>query len=264
MNDRLKNKVAIVTGGSLGIGIGISTLFAKEGAKVIVSSRNLKDINNVVNKINDDGGEASGIVCDITSSEQVKVLVSGTIKKYGRIDVLANNAGKNPDRLSTAEDLTEQEWDDYFNVNAKGAWLCSKYVIPEMRKSGGGSIIMTSSVSAHYAQSFNGCYNASKAAMDILAKCMALDFAKDNIRVNSICPAWVATQNNKLEELEGKVFEKPLSTGVKSYKEIVEMHPIGRIGNINDIGWMAVYLASDESSWVTGVSYMLDGGYTCR
>ena len=122
---------------------------------------------------------------------------------------------------------------------------------------------MISSISAYRGQRRNSCYNASKAAQEMLMKCTALDFAKDKIRINSICPAWVATEANKLGEMEdGKKVNFP--TGIKKYSDIVDLHPIGRIGKPEDIAWAAVYLASDESSWVTGSSFMIDGGYTCK
>ena len=193
MNDRLKDRVAIITGGSSGIGKVIALRFSMEGAKVIIASRSKKLLDATIDELKNDSKDSLAILCDVTNSEDVKNLINKTIEKYGKIDVLVNNAGKNPDRLATVEDLTEKEWDEYFNINAKGSWLCSKYTLAEMKKNKSSSIIMISSVSAHLGQPLMGCYNASKAAQDTLAKSMAIDFAKYNIRVNSICPAWVAT-----------------------------------------------------------------------
>jgi len=160
--------------------------------------------------------------------------------------VLVNNAGKNPVRQFTIEDATEEEWDQYRAINAKGSFLASKYAIPELRKSGGGSIIMISSISAHIGQANVGVYNSSKAAQEGLVRAMAVDFAKDKIRVNAICPGWVMVEN----------LRKPRE---KIMDYIESIHPIGRIGSPEDIAWAAIYLASDESTWVTGASFAIDG-----
>ncbi|MCL5069996.1 MAG: SDR family oxidoreductase, partial [Actinobacteria bacterium] len=200
-------------------------------------------------------------VCDISNSEQVKHMVQKTIDNFGKLNILVNNAGIGG-FSKTAVELTEEEFDKTFSINTKGTWLVSKYVIPEMKRANGGSIILISSISAFYGQKRNDCYNASKAAEELLIKNIALDFAKDNIRANSICPAFVATEESNLEFL----FNQPgkVIAGVKSYSEAVSLHPIGRLGTPEDIAWAAVYLASDESTWVTGASFMIDGGYTCR
>ena len=161
-------------------------------------------------------------------------------------------------------DLSEEEWQRVFDTNAKGTWLCSKYAIPEMNKAGGGSIIMISSISAHVGQKRQGGYNAAKAAQEVLMRCMALDFAPDGIRVNAICPGWVTTEANR-EQL-ALMFANPdkeLSHGL-NYSDVLALHPLGRLGVPEDIAWAAVYLASDESSWVTGSSLMVDGGYMCQ
>jgi NAD(P)-dependent dehydrogenase (short-subunit alcohol dehydrogenase family) len=133
-----------------------------------------------------------------------------------------------------------------------------------MKKAGGGSIVMVSSISAHIGQTKQGCYNAAKAAQELLMKCMALDFAPDGIRVNSICPAWVVTEMNREQLAEmAKNPDKVYPPGFK-YTDVLKLHPIGRIGTAEDCAWAAVYLASDESSWVTGSSLMVDGGFTCQ
>lgn len=250
MGGRLEGKVAIITGGSTGVGRGIAEVFVKEGAKVAICSRTKQELDKTVEELKKDG-EAMGFVCDVTKSGDVKELMNQTIKSFGKIDVLVNNAGKNPAREFTAENMTEEEWEEYFAINVKGTWLVSKYAIPEMRKAGGGSIIMISSISAHIGQKGTGCYNSTKAAQEGLVKSMALDFAKDNIRVNAVCPGWVLTDRTK-------------DVRMKMMDEIIDMHPIGRIGQPEDIGWPCVYLASDESTWVTGASFAIDGGYRAQ
>ncbi len=250
MPGRLEGKVTIITGGSTGVGKGIAEVFIKEGAKVVICARTKQELEKTADELKKEG-EAIGIVCDVTKSQDVRNLISKTVNKFGKIDVLVNNTGKNPARKFNAEDMTEEEWEEYFAINVKGTWLPSKYAIPEMRKAGGGSIIMVSSISAHIGQRGTGCYNSTKAAQEGLVKSMALDFAKDNIRVNAVCPGWVLTDRTK-------------DIRLKMMEEIIEMHPIGRIGKPEDIGWPCVYLASDESTWVTGASFAIDGGYRAQ
>ncbi len=249
MADRLKDKVAIITGGSTGIGKGIAKIFIKEGAKVAIAARDEKKLTGAASEIG--GGNILGVKCDITSSDEVKNLIQKTLDKFGRINILVNNAGINPARQFTIEDTTEEEWEQYQGINAKGSFLCSKYAIPHIRKAGGGSIIMISSISAHIGQQNVGPYNSSKAAQEGLIRSMAMDFAKDKIRVNAICPGWVMVES--LKEPRQKIMDF-----------IESIHPIGRIGTPEDIAWAAVYLASDESTWVTGASFAIDGGYTAQ
>lgn len=261
MVDRLKNKVAIITGGNRGIGKSMAEIFLSEGASVVICGRDEKSLVKTyedLKKINDN---IIPIQCDISVENQVKNMIGQTVKKFGKLDILVNNAAIGG-RQKTLEELTEAEWDLMFNINTKGPWLCSKYAIGEIRKSGGGSIIFISSVSAYRGQAINECYNASKAAEELLMKNMAIDFAKDNIRVNSICPAWVGTEDNKLINMGKNDAINIL--GFKKLSEAIKLHPIGRIGNPQDIAWAAVYLASDESTWVTGASFFIDGGYTCK
>ena len=247
MPNRLSGKVAIITGGSTGIGKGIAKVFINEGAKVVICSRNQEQLANAVKEIGSEN--IAGIKCDVTKSDQVKNLVSKTVEKFGKLNVLVNNAGMNPARMFTIEDATEEEWELYQGINAKGSFLASKFSIPQIRKSGGGSIIMISSISAKIGQPDFGVYNCSKAAQEGLVRAMAVDFAKDKIRVNAICPGavYVASRKKEIEE---------------TIDYLESIHPIGRIGTPEDIAWAAVYLASDESTWVTGASFAIDGGYT--
>jgi len=251
MAGRLAGKVAIVTGGSTGIGKGIAELFLKEGANTVICSRSLEDIQKVASDISSDNAEVMALVCDVSKSDEVKDMVKKTVEKFGKLDILVNNAGMNPAREATLVDLTEEEWEQYFSINAKGTWLSSKYSIPELQKAGGGSIIMISSISAHIGQNLVGCYNSSKAAQEGLVRSMAMDYGKDKIRVNGICPAWVMTDRTR------EVREKMID-------EIKKMHIIERPGTPEDIAWAAVYLASDESTWVTGASFAIDGGYMAK
>lgn len=264
MAERLKGKVALITGGSTGIGQGIATIFAREGAQVAISGRTASTLEAAAGQIIEEGGEACTIVGDVSQAVDVKKMVQETVAKFGKIDVLVNNAGIRASIVNIL-DLTEEEWQRTFDVDAKGAWLCSKYAIPEMKKVGGGSIIMITSISAHVGQPMQGAYNAAKAAQELLMKCMALDFAKDNIRVNSICPAWTfnAQSKDQFEQLMANP-DKIYPPGISYNMLTKQLHPLGRIGTPEDTAWAAVYLASDESSWVTGSSLFVDGGYMCQ
>jgi len=264
MADRLKNKVALITGGGTGIGQAIAVIFAREGAKVAVSGRTAATLNDTVQRIEQEGGSALAIVGDVSQAADVERMVCETVARFGKLHVLVNNAGVRGS-IRTILDLTEDEWQRTFDVDAKGSWLCSKYSIPEMKKAGGGSIIMVSSISAHIGQAKQGCYNAAKAAQELLMKCMALDFAPDHIRVNSICPAWVETEMNREQLAEMKANPDKIYPPGFSYNYLTQtLHPVGRVGTPEDCAWAAVYLASDESTWVTGSSLMVDGGFTCQ
>lgn len=263
MPHRLQDKVAIITGGGTGIGQAIARTFASEGAKVAICGRTEATLLATARSISDQGGEAISVTCDVSQASQVEKMVQDVVRKFGRLDILVNNAGVRAS-ITTISDLTEEEWDRTFNVDAKGTWLCSKHAIPEMRKVGGGSILVISSISAHVGQPKQGGYNAAKAGQELLMKCMAIDFAADRIRVNSICPAWVATDMNRDQLARMKAQpDKAFPPGL-TYGDLMALHPIGRLGTPHDIAWAAVYLASDESTWVTGSSLMVDGGYTCR
>ena len=264
MAGRLKAKVALITGGGTGIGQGIAELFASEGAKVVVSGRTEATLKQTVEQITKASGDAIYVIGDVSRAVDAENMVRQTIEQYGKLNVLVNNAGVRAS-IETILDLTEEEWDRTFSIDAKGSWLCSKYAIPEMRKAGGGSIIMVSSISAHIGQRKQGAYNAAKGAQELLMKCMALDFAPDNIRVNSICPAWVETEMNHKQLSLMKSKPDTVYPPGFSYNDITKtLHPIGRIGTPEDCAWAAVYLASDESAWVTGSSLMVDGGFTCQ
>jgi NAD(P)-dependent dehydrogenase (short-subunit alcohol dehydrogenase family) len=261
MPGRLKDKVAIVTGAGTGIGRAVSVLFGREGARVALCGRTSSTLEETARQIESD--DVAVFQCDVSNAGDVQAMVEATVERFGHVEVLVNNAGVRAS-IGTILDLSEQEWQRTLDIDAKGSWLCSKSVVPWMRKTGGGSIIMVSSVSAHIGQVKQGAYNAAKGAQEMLMRCMALDFAADNIRVNSVCPAWVETEMNRtqLQEMRAQP-ERAFPPGV-SYADVVRLHPLGRLGTPDDVAWATVYLASDEASWVTGTSLFVDGGYTCR
>jgi NAD(P)-dependent dehydrogenase (short-subunit alcohol dehydrogenase family) len=257
MPGRLKGKVAIVTGAGSGIGEATATVFSREGAKVVLSGHREANIQAVTNQILSQGGEAMAIPADVRYTDQVQNLIRATVDRFGRVDILFNNAGVRASR-STVVQLTEEEYERTVATDLKGVWLCCKYAIPEMIRNGGGAIVNCSSISAFLGQPLQGIYNATKGGIDVLTKCMALDFAKQNIRVNNVNPAWIMTEMNKAELADMK------ARGGKEWEEVLRLHPLGRLGEPKDVAWAVVYLASDEASWVTGTSLIVDGGYCCQ
>ena len=257
MGNRLRGKIAIITGAGSGIGEATAVIFGREGAKVALAGRRVVKIQAVADRITAEGGEAIAVQTDVRYADQVQNLVNKTVERFGGLNVLFNNAGVRASR-STVVDLSEEEYERTMATDVKGLWLCCKYAIPEMIHSGGGSIINCSSISAFIGQPLQGVYNVTKGGIDVLTKCMALDFAKNNIRVNNVDPGWVKTEMNEEELARWK------AEGSKELEEVLRLHPLGRLGEPEDVAWAVVYLASDESSWVTGASFLIDGGYCCQ
>ena len=257
MGNRLAGKVAIITGAGSGIGEATAVIFGREGAKVALAGRRVAKIQAVADRVTAEGGEAISVQTDVRYADQVQNLVNKTVERFGKLNVLFNNAGVRASR-STVVEVSEEEYERTMATDVKGLWLCCKYAIPEMIRSGGGSIINCSSISAFIGQPLQGVYNVTKGGIDVLSKCMAVDFAKHNIRVNNINPGWVKTEMNEEELARWK------AEGSKELEEVLRLHPLGRLGEPEDVAWAVVYLASDESSWVTGASFLVDGGYCCQ
>ena len=250
---RLSGKVALITGGGTGIGRAIALAFAREGASVAVAGRRLEKLRQVINEVHKRDGAGLAMECDVSRARDVERAVKGTVERFGRVNVLVNNSGTL--HVSTVEGISEEEWDRVMTVNVKGPFLMSRAVLPEFRKCGGGVIVNLGSVLGLVAVKDRAAYCASKGGVTMLTKAMALDHAHENIRVNCICPSIVET------ELVKGVFDQS-EQGQALRKARVATIPLGRIGQPVDVAEMAVFLASEESSWLTGTAIPLDGGVT--
>lgn len=250
---RLEGKVALITGGGTGIGRACARLFAKEGAKVALAGRRREKLQSAAREVEDGGGEALPVVCDVSKAEDVERAVRETVARFGRLNVLVNNAGALS--VSTVETISEAEWDALMAVNLKGPFLMSRAVLPEFRKAGGGAIVNIGSVLGLVAMKNRAAYAASKGGVTMLTKSMALDHAHEKIRVNCVCPSIVET------ELVQSLFDQAADREAARRMRMAQI-PLGRLGQPEDVAHMAVFLASEESSWLTGAAIALDGGLT--
>jgi len=250
---RLARKVSFITGGGTGIGRACAMLFAAEGAQVVVTGRRNEPLRAVVHEIERSGGHALAIACDVTDRESAESALSGAVEYFGRINVVVNNAGTVA--VADAEHTSDEDWHRILEVNLTGTFFVSRAALPILRKEGGGSIVNVGSVLGLVARKQRAAYCAAKAGVTGLTKAMALDHAHEKIRVNCICPTIVETE---LGMQSIAVLPDPEAERRKRSAEI----PLGRMGTPNDVAQLAVYLASDESSWVTGTAFPLDGGLT--
>jgi NAD(P)-dependent dehydrogenase (short-subunit alcohol dehydrogenase family) len=246
---RLSNKVAVITGGGSGIGFSAVELFLEEGAKVIAADINLEKTGQIATKYE---GRFTGVEVDVSDSKSVKAMFDTVENKFGSLDILFNCAGIFPGDDGGVLDTPESTWDQVQNINLKGLWLCCKNGIPLMLRSGGGSIINVASfVSFVGAATAQVAYTASKGGVLALTREIAVEYARKNIRVNSICPGPIETP--LLKEL--------LSDEQRRQRRLVHI-PMGRFGKSEEIAKAALFLASDDSSFVTGASLLVDGGIT--
>lgn len=246
---RLKNKIAVITGAASGIGAATAKLFAKEGAKVVVADINEELGQKVTEEIRQMGGESVFVKTDVTVWNDAQNLMESTVKAFGRIDVLHNNAGIG--LIGTVPETTEEMWDKTININLKGVFLCSKAAIPYMKKQAGGVIINTASNWGLVAQPGWAAYCASKGGVVMLTKAMSIDHAKDNIRINALCPGYVDTPLLRKAVAQSKNPEK-------------EWEDMGRLAQPEEMAYGALFLASDESSHAVGNLLVIDNGETAR
>jgi len=248
---RLAGKVAIVTGAAQGIGRGSAIQFAKEGAKVTVADVQAEQGQETVRLIESAGGEAIFVLTDVSKEADVRNMVEKTVERWGRVNVLFNNAGYATVKL--VEDTTEAEWDHLMAVNLKSIFFGVKYVVPIMRKQGGGAILNMASISGLTGQMRTPGYVASKGAVVMLTKSLALDYGCDNIRVNCVCPGITDTPALR-KHIDAAADPEAL------IKERLTRVPLGRFLTPEDIGKAAVYLVSDDSDGITGIAHLVDGG----
>jgi len=246
---RLDSKVAIITGAGEGIGRVGAILFAEEGAKAVIACRTAETGEETVTIIKKAGGDAIFVRTDVSKAEDVKNMIKAAVDAYGRLDVLYNNAAI-VSEWGALTDWKEQDFEKVIAINVKGVWLGMKYAIPMMIKVGGGSIVNTASTAAFVAQRGSSIYAASKAAVIALSRVAAVEYAPKNIRVNCIAPGPVATQ----------MLTDALKDNPYAIKRIEAETPLGRIGKPEEIAQIALFLASNESSWITGQTLIADGG----
>jgi NAD(P)-dependent dehydrogenase (short-subunit alcohol dehydrogenase family) len=253
---RLAHKVALITGAGTGIGCATALLFAQEGAKVIAQDIKVEAAQETVQQIMHMGGEAVFIGGDVSSSADAEAMVRKAVDSYGRLDVLFNNAGIWCG--GTILDLSEDEWDRTMDVNVKGMYLVSKYAVRQMMRQEGGSIINAASVAALRGSPMSAAYNASKGAVLLLTKCMALDFGRYGIRVNCTCPGIIETQMaDQLLTYRSLGDDDRRQALLETYET---RHASSRFGQPTEVANVVLFLASDESSFVTGAAWPVDGG----
>lgn len=252
---RLEDRVAIITGGGGAIGRATARRLAAEGAAVVVGDRLAASAESVADGIRADGGRSIAILVDVTDEASVGALVDGTLEAYGRIDILHNNAGVL--LPGSVTEVSVEAWSRTLAVNVTGAFLCSRAVLPAMISAGRGSIIHTSSVSGVVGEAGIAAYCASKGALVMLARQMAVDYARQGIRVNALCPGWIDTPFNDpaIERAGGKEALAPF---------IDVFVPMGRQGTPEEVADAVAFLASDDSSYMTGAALVVDGGLTAQ
>jgi NAD(P)-dependent dehydrogenase (short-subunit alcohol dehydrogenase family) len=250
---RLKDKVAIITGAGSGLGRASAQLFAAEGARVVAAASRAKDGEQTVRRIKESGGDAVFVQVDVTRASDIENSVKTAIDKYGRLDIMFNNAGM-PGTAKLIADLSEAEWNQVIAVNLTGVFLGMKYAIPEMLKRDGGVIINTSSAAGVMPRRLGGAYAVAKAAVIQLTRATALEYARKNIRINCILPGPIDTPF--FTKITGSD-----ATRISAFKEkVLKEVPIGRFATPEEIAKVALFLASDDASYITGAAFAADGG----
>ena len=244
----LKNKVALITGASKGIGEAIALTLAAHGAKVVINSRKQEEIDKVASTIRSAGGECLAIAGNAGEVATCKSLIDQAVKRYGGLDILVNNAASNPSYGPVVE-TEEWAYDKIMSVNVKAPFELSRHAYPEMKKRGGGSVINMSSIASHTPDPGLGLYSVSKAALNMLTKVMAKEWGPDNIRVNAICPGLIKTK-----------FSQAIWQDEAMLKRFMKMVPMGRMGTVEEIAALALFLSSDVSGYCTGTLFYADGG----
>jgi len=246
---KLNGKVAIITGGSRGIGFETAKIFSENGAKVIITSKNSQHLHSAADKL----PNSIPIIADVRKEEDVKNVIEKTIEKFGKLDILINNAGVFP-KIQRLHEISEGDWNDVLDVNLNGPFRFTKFAIPHLQKTSGIIINVSSDAGLKAYEGFNAdAYSASKAALIVLTKCWALEYAKNRIRVNCVCPGVVETN-----------MTKPFLKTEKDRDFMNDDHPLGRIGQPEEIAKSILFLTSEDSSWTTGAILAVDGGQSTK
>ena len=254
MPKEFDGKVALVTGGSSGIGRAASLAYAGRGAKVVVADVDVQGGEETLQMVKEAGGEASMVHADVSNASEVQAMLNRTVELYGRLDFAFNNAGVAGRDISSTADYSEDDWDRVIGVDLKGVWLCMKAEIPQMLRQGGGAIVNTASVAGLVGIRGTCAYIAAKHGVAGLTKAAALEYGSSGIRVNAVAPGYIRTP----------LFEAILDQ-VPGYEEqVVDRHPLGRIGTAEEIADAVVWLSSEASSFVTGHTMAVDGGYLAQ
>ncbi|OYD96585.1 short chain dehydrogenase [Nostoc sp. 'Peltigera membranacea cyanobiont' 210A] len=251
MTGQLDGKVALVTGASSGIGRASAIAFASAGAKVVLASRRLAESEETVRLIKETGGEAIFVKTDVSNAAEVEALVNTTVKIYGRLDCACNNAGIGGNPGLITDDMSEEDWDRLVKVNLKGTWLCLKYEIRAMLKQNSGAIVNVASAAGVVGIAGIANYSATKGGVIALTRALAMDYAKEGIRINVVSPGVIET------DILSALSRDALA-------QLKAMHPIGRIGKPEEVAETVVWLCSEATSFITGHNMIIDGGYTAQ
>ena len=253
MPETLDGKVALVTGGASGIGRATALTFAREGAKLIIADMNVDGGQQTVHMITENGGAATFVQVDVSNATAVEAMISTAVETYGRVDCAYNNAGVGSRERASLADYPEDDWHRIIAINLTGVWLCMKYEIPQMLQQGGGTIVNTASIAGLIGLPTTSAYVASKHGVVGLTRTAALEYAKQGIRVNCVCPGYIRTPMNQ------RAMDDP-----DRMAQIIASEPIGRMGEPEEIAETVVWLCSDASSFVTGHTMTVDGGYMAQ
>jgi NAD(P)-dependent dehydrogenase (short-subunit alcohol dehydrogenase family) len=253
MNGKLIGKVALVTGGGAGIGRATALAFGREGARVAVADVRGDAARSVCDELRTAGAEALAVTVDVARSDQVAAMVARVVQHFGRLDVAFNNAGIEVEHEPLAR-TSEETFDALMSVNVKGVWLCMKHEITQMLTQGGGAIVNTSSIAGLVAAPRQPIYGATKHAVLGLTKAAAVEYGRKGIRVNAVCPGVIHTE----------MMDRAIAREPRRAEHVVQAHPIGRVGDAEDVARAVVYLCSDDAAFVLGHALAVDGGFTAR